>query len=277
MIDKHEKTEIVDTHDSPKNPARRNLLKGAALTGAAALVGGGSVVATSAVKPGLAANPPGGMYPSQIVINSRMIYLGWTPADKAACAALVPSELTPSANSTCFMNQYVVDRPEQTSEFGAYSLTYAGVEVQGFNVNESTPGRWWTHYFNSSPAMREYTAAVGVPSSPGTTTLELRGDLLVATTRVDEKPVIRTTARAGLSAGIARGKLHYLTKNDGAIILGRYPYVTEYVADFKVLSLEFLDPSSSAYTLRPADPLDVKFGFYSPSSSFAYPGGQEPI
>ena len=71
MIDKHEKTEIVDTHDSPKNPARRNLLKGAALTGAAALVGGGSVVATSAVKPGLAANPPGGMYPSQIVINSR--------------------------------------------------------------------------------------------------------------------------------------------------------------------------------------------------------------
>ena len=116
-----------------------------------------------------------------------------------------------------------------------------------------------------------------VPSSPGTTTLELRDDLLVATTRVDEKPVIRTTARAGLSAGIARGKLHYLTKNDGAIILGRYPYVTEYVADFKVLSLEFLDPSSSAYTLRPADPLDVKFGFYSPSSSFAYPGGQEPI
>ena len=81
---------------------------------------------------------------------------------------------------------------------------------------------------------------------------------------------------AGLSAGIARGS-PYLTKNDGAIILGRYPYVTEYVADFKVLSLEFLDPSSSAYTLRPADPLDVKFGFYSPSSSFAYPGGQEPI
>ncbi len=263
--------------DGPKNETRRNLLKGAALTGAAALFGGGSVLATSAVRPALAEKPPGGMYPAQLVVNSRMLYFIWTPADKAACAALVPSELTPSMNSTCFMNQYVVDRPEQTSEFGAYSLTYAGVEVQGLNANESTPGRWWTHYFHSSPSIREYTAAVGVPSSPGTTTLELRGDLLVATTRIDEKPVIRSTARIGLLAGIARGKLHYLTKKDGQIILGRYPYVSEYVADFKVLSLEFLDPSSSVYTLRPADPLDVKWGFYSPAASFAYPGGQEPI
>jgi len=44
-----------------------------------------------------------------------------------------------------------------------------------------------------------------------------------------------------------------------------------------VVSLEFLDPSNSVYALRPADPLDIKFGFYSPSSSFCYPGGQGPL
>ena len=263
--------------DEPKSRSRRSLLKGAALGGVGALVASGSMIQTAQRKSARAAEPAGGMHPPQMVVDSRMLYVGWTPADKDACAALVPSELTPSGNRTCFMNQYVVDRPEQTSEFGGYSLTYAGVEVEGLNVDEATPGRWWTHYFNSSSAMRDYTAAVGVPSSPGTTTLELRGDLLVVTTRVDEKPVIRTTARVGFSAGVARGQLLYLTKRDGLIIGGRYPYITEYVADFKVLSLEFLDPSSTVYTLRPADPLDIKFGFYSPSSSFCYPGGQEPI
>ena len=256
---------------------RRGLLKAATLTGVGALAGTAALASTSTARYAVAAEPAGGMYPPQIVLNSRMLYIGWTPADKDACAALVPSELTPSKNRTCFMNQYVVDRPEQTSEFGAYSLTYAGVEVEGLNVNESTPGRWWTHYMNSSPAMREYTAAVGVPSSPGSTALELTGDLLVVTTRVDDKPVIRTTARVGFTAGVARGQLLYLTKKDGAIIAGRYPYVTDYVSDFKVLSLEFLDPSNSVYALRPADPLEVKFGFYSPSSSFAYPGGQGPL
>jgi len=277
MFYRDQNSEHHNRGDSPKNPARRNLLKVAALGGMGALAASGAMVRTAAHTPVHAAEPAGGFYAPQMVVNSRMIYIGWTPADKAACAALVPSELTPSANATCFMNQYIVDRPEQTSEFGAYSLTYAGVEVEGLNVNESTPGRWWTHYFNTLSRMREYTAAIGVPSSPGSTTVELRGDLIVATTRVGEKPIIRTTARVGLSAGVVGGQLLYLTKKDGVIIGGRYPYVTEYVADFKVLSLEFLDPSNSAYVLRPADPLDVKFGFYSPSSSFCYPGGQGPI
>lgn len=62
----------------------------------------------------------------QLVVNSRMIYFGWVPADPGAVAALVPGGLKPMPNRQVFMNQYVVDQPEQTSGFGAYSLTYIG-------------------------------------------------------------------------------------------------------------------------------------------------------
>ena len=58
---------------------------------------------------------------------------------------------------------------------------------------------------------------------------------------------------------------------------GRYAYVGDIVAPFEVLSFEFLAPDHSSYSLRPADPLEITFGFYSPSSSFCYPGGVEPL
>ena len=38
------------------------------------------------------------------------------------------------------MNQYVVDRPEQASGFGAYSLTYIGSDLVGQDADENTPG-----------------------------------------------------------------------------------------------------------------------------------------
>ena len=87
--------------------------------------------------------------PPQLVTNSRMLYFGWVPADPDAVARLVHPGLEPNGN--VFMNQYVVDRPEQASGFGAYSLTYIGSDLVGQDADENTPGRWWTHYFNSSP------------------------------------------------------------------------------------------------------------------------------
>ncbi len=38
--------------------------------------------------------------------------------------------------------------------------------------------------------------------------------------------------------------------------------------------MEFLDPSHPVYALRPADPLEVTWGFYSPDAGFCYPGGR---
>jgi hypothetical protein len=215
----------------------------------------------------------------QLVVNSRMIYFGWVPADPDAVAALVPEGLEPAPNRQVFMNQYVVDDAAQTSGFGAYSLTYLGPDLSGVDAPDGvTPGRWWTHYFNSSPVVRDYAAERGVPASAGTTTIEVKGHRLVATTEADGVPVIRTTARVGRTGdAVNRGQLRYLTRLDGKLMSGNYPFVAEPVDPFEIESVEFLAPDHSVYALRPAEPLEIVWGFYSPRSSFAYPGGESAL
>jgi hypothetical protein len=63
----------------------------------------------------------------------------------------------------------------------------------------------------------------------------------------------------------------------GELVSGRYPYVADLAERFAVESLEFLDERSSTYGLRPTEPLEVTFGFYSPAISFCYPGGEGPL
>ena len=215
----------------------------------------------------------------QLIKDSRMLYFGWVPAEPDVAAALVPAGLTPVANRAVYINQYVVDRPEQTSGFGAYSLTYLGVDLAGLDLADGTPGRWWTHYFNSSPGMREYAAERGLPTEPGETTLELDGAVLTATTSVGGAPLIRTRARVGATSPgvVARGQLRYITKVDGRLLRGQYPYVLDPVDPFEILSLEFLQPGHPVNALAPASPLQVTQGFYSPRVTFCYPGGEEPL
>ena len=87
----------------------------------------------------------------QLVVNSRMLYTSWIPADPDACARLLPRALKPAANRAVYMNQYVVDSAQQTTGFGAYSLTYLGLDVADQNAPDGvTPRRFFTHYFNSS-------------------------------------------------------------------------------------------------------------------------------
>jgi hypothetical protein len=219
-----------------------------------------------------------GLYPPQLVTDARMLYVCWVPADPAATAALLPDGLRPAENRAIYLNQYVVDRPEQTSHFGAYSLTYAGLDLDGLDVDGDTPGRWWTHYMNSNPTMRAYAAERGVPASIGRTTLEMNGNELTATTYADETPVIRSRVVAEPAvADVARGHLHYITKVDGTLFSGRRGYVGDLAAGFSVRSIEFLAPEHPIYALRPKDPLEITFGFYSPRASFCYPGGVEPL
>ncbi|KAB1139843.1 hypothetical protein ACLQ20_10705 [Micromonospora sp. DT46] len=215
----------------------------------------------------------------QLVVNSRMIYFGWVPADPDAVAALVPQGLEPAPNRQVFMNQYVVDDAVQTSGFGAYSLTYLGPDLSGVDAPDGvTPGRWWTHYVNSSPVVRDYAVARGAPASAGTTTIEVKGHRLVATTEADGVPVIRTTARVGRTGdAVNRGQLRYLTRLDGRLLSGNYPFVAEPVDPFGIESVEFLAPDHPVHALRPAEPLEIVWGFYSPRSSFAYPGGESAL
>src|SRR5689334_846133 len=217
----------------------------------------------------------------QLVINSRMIYSSWIPADPKAAAALLPSRLQPAANGAIYMNQYVVDSEEQTSGFGAYSLTYLGLDLAGITAPDGvTPGRFFTNYFNSSPVMREYVAERGVPASPGTTTVEVTGHELVATTSVDGVPIIRTRARVGHKIGVvARGHLTYLTQLDGKIMAGNYAYIGELVDPFELKSVEFLAKDHPLWAIRPAQPFQpvTASSWFAPRDSFVYPGGEYEI
>ena len=213
-----------------------------------------------------------------------MLYLVWLPADPEAAASLVPDELEVGDGSPVFMNQYVVDDAGQTSNaaspegFGAYSLTYLGVDLAGLDTEDGTPARWWTHYFNSSPNMIRYAADHGVPVGDGETTLELGGGTLVATTLLEGAAAIRTTAHVEIGTPAhGAGQLRYLTRVDGGLYSGRYPYVVDSAEEFEAVSVEFLGGPDSLQALRPAEPLEVTFGFYSPSISFCYPGGEGPL
>jgi len=214
----------------------------------------------------------------QLVTNSRMLYFTWIPADADAVRALLPPALEPAENGQCFINQYVVDTDEQTSGFAAYSLTYLGADLAGQDTPDGAiPGRWWTHYFNSNADMRGYAAERGVPATPGTTELEITDGILTATTSADGTPVIRTRVRVGDVAVTGRGQLRYITDIAGTLTSGLYPFAAGLVQPWEVLSFEFLEPEHSVSALRPAEPLQVTWGFYSPNASFCYPGGEEPI
>ncbi len=220
-----------------------------------------------------------GLYAPQMVVNSRMLYFTWVPEDKDAVRALVPAELELSDNAQCFINQYAVDSSDYTSGFEPYSLTYAGLDVKGQDSPTGIPGRWWTHYINSNDDMTAYAAERGVPAvAGGETILEISGGVLTATTKQDGKELIRTTANvADDIAAIGRGQLSYLTKVDGRLIRGFYPFVASLVNGWEVTNMEFLDPSHPIYALRPTSPLDVTWGFYSPDAAFCYPGGEGPV
>ncbi|RLP94338.1 hypothetical protein EAD89_04425 [Micromonospora sp. BL4] len=211
----------------------------------------------------------------QLVVNSRTLYFSWLPADPDAVAALVPAGLRPRSDRQVFLNQYIVDDETQTSGFGAYSLTYLGVSLTGVDAPGGlSPGGWWTHYVASSHTVREYAAARGAPVVTGRTSIEVRGDDLVSMTEADGAPLIRARCRVGETGHvISSGHHRYFTRRDGQLLSAVYPFVAEPVAPFEIESVEFLEPGHPMYALRPANPLTIHFGYYSPRSSFAYPGG----
>jgi hypothetical protein len=217
----------------------------------------------------------------QMVVNSRMLYTSWMPADPEAAAALLPAG-GPRPAGPVYMNQYVVDTDEQTSGFGAYSLTYLGLDIAGMmDPQGMIPARYMLFYFNSSEVMREYTVREhDLPAVPGATSVEAGDGRVVATTSLDGTPVIRT--EAGIGSGIlmvARGQLTYVRQMAGRFMAGNFPFIADLVDGFEVRSVEFLDPAHPVHALRPADPLQVvaESSFYSPRDSFVYPGGVSEV
>ena len=213
----------------------------------------------------------------QMVINSRMLYSSWMPADPDAVRALAP-EGGPTPAGPIYMNQYVVDSADQTSGFGAYSLTYLGFDIAGMmDPVGMTAARYMLFYFNSSEVMREYAVReYDLPAEPGATELTKEEDRVVATTSLDGRPVIRTTARASDEIAMtASGSLTYVRRKDGRDMAGNFPWIAKLADGFAIDGVEFLDPAHPVYALRPADPLEIvaASSFYSPDDSFVYPGG----
>jgi hypothetical protein len=226
------------------------------------------------------------LQPPQLIVGARVLYVVWLPADPEAAAALVPDELQAAPGSPVYLNQYVVDDAAQISNagaadaFGAYSLTYLGIELAGLDTDEGQPGRWWTHYFNSSPSMIRYAREHGIPAADGEheTELALEGDTLVATTRLGGREAIRTRSRVVVGTpSRGAGQLRYITRLDGELVSGRYPFVVDAAEEFELQSVELLGGDEALQALRPAEPLQTTFGFYSPSLSFCYPGGEGPL
>ena len=229
------------------------------------------------------------LYPPQIMKGAHAIYMVWRAADPKAAVATVPRQLRPAQNGIVFLNQYVVERADQTSSadhpagFGPYSLTYVGVDLVGFDTKDQgeagiSPGRWWAHYINSSANMRAYMRRVGAPVLPGETRLERTGDVLTATTLIKGRPVIRTRTRVGSTYNrIISGQFRIISKVGRRFMSGRYPAIAQCADSSTVLSVEFLDPRHPVYALRPKESLEIEFCYYSPDITFAYPGGFEPV
>ncbi|GIG92629.1 hypothetical protein [Plantactinospora endophytica] len=210
--------------------------------------------------------------PPQLVVHCRMLHFGWVPADPEAVAAMVPPGLRAQANRQVFLQQYVVDDAAQTSGLDSYSATGLGPDLE---LADSGPARWYTHHLSSSPAAQAQAAVRGVPAGPGRTTIEITGEALVAVTEADGVALIRTTARVGRNVRrVHRGHVRYVSRLDGRLTGASCPYVFEPVTPFEIESVEFLAPDHSVFALRPANPLELLWGFYSPRSSFALPGSE---
>src|SRR4051794_18351849 len=150
----------------------------------------------------------------QLIRGARMLILGYQ-ADPEALADVLPPGLRPHPNNLVQMNMYDVTG-EQTSGFGAFSLTYLTVEVEGHDSLAAEgampiPGRFFAYYWNSSPRVLAYAReAAGIPAMYGSRRRELTGGSLTSTLQVEGRDVI--TARMSVTedpAGTLGGHLNY--------------------------------------------------------------------
>ena len=92
--------------------------------------------------------------------------------------------------------------------------------------------------------------------------------------RLDVDPV---AAFDGLATQPTWMLLHDSWKHDEDVASLLREYVADLAESFDAVSIEFLERDHFVFPLRPREPLTITFGFYSPSISFCYPGGEGPL
>jgi len=170
----------------------------------------------------------------QLIRDARMLIIGYE-AERAALEAALPPGLTPNSSNLVQMNMYEVDA-EQTSGFGAFSLTYLTVELEGQDsvAGEGAmriPGRFFAYYWNSSPRMISYARETsGIPALPGVRRSVVEAGTLTSTLTVDGDDVI--TARASVTdrpAGTLGGHLNYYAHRQFPDLCGGTAVLSELV------------------------------------------------
>lgn len=164
----------------------------------------------------------------QLVVGADMFIAAYK-ADPATLKSLLPPGLKPHPNNHVVINMYTVPRADQTSGFGAYTLTYLTIEIDGDDSyvmgapDVTYPGRYFVHYFNSSPKMRKFALAAGIPATvtDGATTTEVKNGTLTAKLAVGGKTLIESTAKVGEYGPMGGGHLNYFGLLNGKVV--KYP------------------------------------------------------
>jgi len=223
--------------------------------------------------------------PGPQLVTDAWGFIAAYKADPEALKALLPPGLEPNPEGQVVINMYTVPDPNQTSGFGAYTLTYLTVELKdqdSYVMGQPTgyPGRYFVYYFNSSSIMREFTKKVGIPAQEGQTTTTVENGKLKAVLTVDGKPFIESTADVGDTlGGFGGGHFNYFglieTEKDGKkinqVVKYPIPYVTGSV-ETKNAKINFKIPEDHPLSkIKPmADPTWAVWW----NGSFVYPQHQ---
>ena len=167
--------------------------------------------------------------PGPQLVTGAWMFIAAYKADPEVLKSMLPEGMKPHPNNHIVINMYTVPDKNQTSGFGAYTLTYLTVEVDGndsyvMDSDITYPGRYFVQYYNSSPRMREFTKAVGIPVQEGMTTTVVKDGKLKAKLEVDGKTMIVATAEVGSElGGFGGGHLNYFgyLKEKGKVV--KYP------------------------------------------------------
>jgi hypothetical protein len=209
----------------------------------------------------------------QLIKDARMLIIGYR-ADMGAIQEVLPVGLEAHPNGLVQMNMYEVPS-DQTSGFGAFTLTYLTVEVADHDsyAGEGTipiPGRYFAYYWNSSTRVRDYVReSIGVHAMPGDRRTESRDGKLLSILNVEGRDVIKVTASTSEeSAGTLGGHLNYYSYRDFAKPAGGTPMVSEllefplpfvadlYGAEIDDIAFDFPDGHPAA-RLAPIAPLET--------------------
>lgn len=227
--------------------------------------------------------------PPQLIRDARMLIIGYQ-ADRQALQEMLPPGLVPHENNAIQMNMYDIEAG-QSSGFGAFSLTYLTIEIEGHDslAGDGTmaiPGRYFAYYWNSSPRVIAYAReAAGIPAMPGVRTRELDGSKLTSALRIDDTDAITVSANVSdHHAGELGGHLNYYSHRQIPEPFGGYATISQLIElplpftvrlfDASVDDISFSLPEGHpAARLAPTKPLNVTSVLYG-DVTFTYSMGR---